>query len=102
MMNPSCLLLLVGLVTVSLLTACHPQRMSASCKGKLSACLAHCQPAERGTAGPGERAVLFNVDQRTQCEKNCHDLCTGSPIPGPSGTQPVPDPDSVLGQEVHR
>ena len=66
----------------------------------MNECLARCGPAEQGNAGLAERSTLFNVDQRTRCERQCHDMCAGSPVPRNSPKQPVPDPARVLGPEA--
>ena len=87
-------------LAASTLPACYPQRISRDCRAKMNECLAHCAPGEQGNEGLTERAMLFSVDQRTRCERQCHDLCAGSPVPRSSPAQPAPDPANVLGPEA--
>jgi len=87
---------------ICVLNSCYPQRISRNCRAKMNDCLARCAPAEQGNEGQTERTLLFSVDQRTRCERQCHDLCAGSPVPRSSPAEPIPDPEQVLGPEANQ
>ncbi len=68
---------LAALVAAGLLASCASPEVRSSCHERVNDCLAGCR-----TAGPLPRnmpvAVLGTyVDDRTGCERQCHDLCIG-------------------------
>lgn len=95
-----CLVMFVCAAGASCVVACYPQRLSPACQARISECLARCEPGEQAPGDPEDRSALFSVDQRSQCEHRCHEMCGGAEAR--RRVPPAPDPQKVLGPEGER
>ncbi len=85
-------ILMIVAATLILGSACMPIHLSAACRERVSRCLESCPGRDDSTYNRTRENGLPTVDTRTECERQCHNLC----IDGGSSPTMVSDPDSVL------
>lgn len=69
-MRPRHALSILALVCATASSGClNPVALSPECKRTISECLADCPD-------PPERPDRADSDERTDCERRCHGLCT--------------------------
>jgi len=76
---------------ISFLPACWPRNLSPACQERIDHCLAQCPPVD-DDMGIGGRGLLAIGDQRSECEKTCHNLCT-DPV---TKVKPLPPPPDAV------
>ncbi len=59
-----------------LLAACYPVPVKTECQARVSECLRDCPMAPPGREQ--EFTGITTKDTRSECERHCHELCTGS------------------------
>ena len=68
------MLFLAGLCALA--AACYPVPVKTECQARVSDCLKDCPMAPPGREQ--EFTGITTKDTRSDCERHCHELCTGS------------------------
>jgi len=84
-----------------LAVSCYPVHISKGCAEKYDDCILRCSPSSQTPDDQGVRYQGVVVDNRTECERRCQDLCAEGPLPAPlPEDRPMPNPDEVLGPKT--
>jgi len=70
-----------ALIFAACLASCASPAVRAECREKVNSCLAGCgagSPSARNQRVDGGFSPFGAVDDRSMCERQCHDLCIGT------------------------